>query len=51
MRFSGPFRAAGAVAGFVAGMWLLMQTISAVIYVIYVTANGIRVALGWGPVL
>lgn len=51
VRFSGPLRAAGVAAGFVAGTWLLMQTISAVIYVILVIANGIRVALGWGSVL
>ena len=47
VRFSGPLR----VAGFVAGTWLLMQTISAVIYAMLVIANGIRVALGWGSVL
>nr|DAJ52282.1 MAG TPA: hypothetical protein [Caudoviricetes sp.] len=51
VRFSGPLRAAGAVAGFVAGTWLLMQTISAVIYAMLVIANGIRVALGWWSVL
>lgn len=51
VRFSGPLRVACAVAGFVAGTWLLMQTIPAVIYVMLVIANGIRVALGWGSVL
>lgn len=51
MRFSGPLRAAGVAAGFFAGTWMLMQTISAAIYVMLVIANGIRVALGWGSVL
>lgn len=51
VRFSGPLRAACAAAGFVAGTWLLIQTVSAVIYVMLVIANGIRVALGWGSVL
>lgn len=51
MRFSGPLRAAGVAAEFVAGTWLFMQTISVVIYVMLVIANGIRVALGWGSVL
>lgn len=44
-------KAAGVAVGFIVGTWLLMQAISALIYVIFVSANGIRVALGWGSVL
>jgi len=47
VRFSGPLRA----AGFLAGTWLLMQAVPAVSYGMLVIADSIRVALGWGSVL
>lgn len=52
MRFSGPLRAAGAAAGFVALCWLIdYVAMPAVLRTVLVLADGISVALGWGSVL
>lgn len=52
MRFSGPLRAAGAAAGFVALCWLIDYVVMpAVLWTVLVLADGISVALGWGSVL
>lgn len=52
MRFSGPLRAAGAAAGFVAACWLIEYVaIPAVLWAVLVLADGISVVLGMGSVL
>ena len=52
MRISGPLRAAGAAAGFVALCWLIDYVVMpAVLWTVLVLADGISVALGWGSVL
>lgn len=52
MRFSGPLRAAGVAAAFLAGAWLIDYVVMpAVLWTVLVLADGISVALGWGSVL